>query len=180
MKIVIVILTALRCIFPQANEKEYAAVVTKAAPAVYKICAGFAACMRDVAIEDLLQETSIRLLRIPRKAAAQPVNRIAGFIKRTCQNVCLEFYRRSCYKKEFPAAEQVGAETLHDPKIPTEELLTVIESIPRTFKTVILLKHFEEYTLREIAEIQCDSPEAVKKRYQRGMQKLREAYQILK
>lgn len=118
--------------------------------------------------QDVLQETLIKYIQ---KA---PVFETADYEKawllRVANNLCKDMLR---FQKKN---RHVNIEDLLDMGIAQEDsnLLTQVWSLPEKYKRAIYLHYYEGYSVLEIADILNISESAVKKRLERGRDKLRE------
>jgi RNA polymerase sigma-70 factor (ECF subfamily) len=121
--------------------------------------------------EDLVQETFLRLFE--KRKDYQPTGRFSTFLWRVALNLCYDELRRRQRRREFlcdPPAEEAKEEALEaaaDTPGPdlnaamTEEgelVRQAVLQLPEIYRTVIVLRHYQDMKLARIAEV-LDIPE---------------------
>lgn len=118
------------------------------------------------AAEDLAQETFVRVFA--RRKEYQAEGKFSTWLWRIALNLCYdELRRRQRREKNFYAGE--GGEPLSDPEAFTaadcapDELLAdrersglvrrALDQLPEIYRTVLVLRHYEDLKFREIAEV---------------------------
>ena len=123
------------------------------APKMYGICLRFAGNQMEA--DDILQEGFIKVftkLKYFRNDGS-----IEGWIRRTIINTAINFYRRNQRKGyssniddlEIPDAR---TESIYD-RISSEEILNMVQELPKGYRTVFNLNVIEGYTHKEIGEM---------------------------
>jgi RNA polymerase sigma-70 factor (ECF subfamily) len=142
-------------------------------------------------IEDVTQEIFLRAYR--------GLNRFRGestfgtWLTRICINYCAK-YRRRWLPEQVSLEESNLAESLSNPKIiqpdiqieqeeRDQQIQKAILSLPSKYRTVVILRYFEDYSYEQIAQILGCSPSTVRTRlfraHARLAQKLKQYFQIL-
>src|SRR5258707_73881 len=120
--------------------------------------------------EDLKQDTFMRLFE--KRKDYQPTGRFSTFLWRVALNLCYDELRRRQRRREFlrdnaaeGADEEVGpAEDCPGPDARTatleegELVRQAVLQLPEIYRTVIVLRHYEDLKLAKIAEV-LDIPE---------------------
>jgi RNA polymerase sigma-70 factor, ECF subfamily len=116
--------------------------------------------------EDLKQETFARLFE--KRKQYRPNARFSTYLWRIALNLCYDELRRRQRRNEFPldeegnesiAALQAGIPDHHTPDahmVETEEAEQVrqaLQALPEIYRSVLVLRHYENLKLREIAEV---------------------------
>ena len=105
--------------------------------------------------------------------ALEKYNSIKNIVYRVLVNECLAYIKKSqkeiLYEKEN-IKEDVYNEKAYDQGI---ELYKAIDKLPEDIKTVVILRYYEEMTLKEISEITNINLNTVKTRLYSGLKKLK-------
>ena len=123
------------------------------APKMYGICLRFAGNQMEA--DDILQEGFIKVftkLKFFRNDGS-----LEGWIRRTIINTAINFYRRNQrqgYSSNIDDLEIPDArtESVYD-RISREELLNMVQELPKGYRTVFNLNVIEGYTHKEIGEM---------------------------
>ena len=113
--------------------------------------------------EDLLQEASIRMLEKLRARSYAESDRFAPWAARIARNMAIDAYRRAQRAAEVPAPEQTYVleqqyrtwETPEQNWCRSEDrgyVVQWIEQLPPAQREVLILRHYDQLTFREIAE----------------------------
>jgi len=135
----------------------------------------------DWVADDLVQETFIRVnnnLENIRDAA-----KLQAWIFRIASNLCQDYFRHQG-KAPQPGSEEISAETL-PAKIPTIQkeleqgqmrkcVFGLVNRLPESLRSVIILADVSEFSQREIAEILGITVDNVKIRLHRARKKLKD------
>lgn len=108
----------------------------------------------DSAAKDILQDALIKILRaIPEY---QDQGKLAGWMKRIVINTALKQMDKSSFKNELYTVDHLPDQTIapqvYD-QMAAEELMEVIKSIPKTYRTIFNLHAIEGYSHREISQM---------------------------
>ena len=117
----------------------------------------------EAAAEDLYQDVCIRLLGRLRQRTYAESDRFLPWALRIARNLAIDTYRRHQRSAEVPAPEQPHQleqqyrtwETAEQTWCRSEDCTYVsqwIEQLPPAQREVLLLRHYEQLTFREIAE----------------------------
>ncbi len=116
--------------------------------------------------DDLTQEVFVRIF--DRRRAYNPTQRFSTWLWRIALNICYDELRRVQRRRESPLEEEAvdGTTRVHleviDPSTPQallqgqEEAALVraaLARLPEIYRTVLILRHYENLKLREIAEV---------------------------
>ena len=116
--------------------------------------------------EDAVQETYIRLLM--KKPVFRDEEHGKAWLLRVCINICKNQIR---FRKRH-LAEKIEKYDVAVDSIKEWEVLQALSSLPIKLREPIVLSTLAGYTIRETAEILGITEAAVKKRIQRGREKL--------
>jgi len=117
----------------------------------------------EAAAEDLLQDASIRMLEKLRTRSYAESDRFGPWAARIVRNMAIDAYRRNQRSAEVPAPEQTYVleqqyrtwETPEQNWCRSEDCHYVvqwIEQLPPAQREVLMLRHYDQLTFREIAE----------------------------
>lgn len=134
---------------------------------------------REIA-KDLTQETFTKTWNYI--ASGNQVDNLKAFLYKTLKNLIIDYYRLKkpisldtlVEEENFdPAAsEEVSIEEESDSKI----AFGLLDSIPRQYKEIVLMRCVEGLSFREIAEITSEEENTVAVRFHRALKKLRELF----
>ena len=116
--------------------------------------------------EDAVQETYIRMLM--KKPVFRDEEHGKAWLLRVCINICKNQIR---FRKRH-LAEKIEKYDVAVDSIKEWEVLQALSSLPIKLREPIVLSTLAGYTIRETAEILGITEAAVKKRIQRGREKL--------
>lgn len=135
----------------------------------------FKFCSQKEEAEDTVQETFLRLYA--KRETLDPDKNIRAFLFRVCRNLLIDHARKMRFESE-------SKEPQVDPSLPPDEALSVrerqhhlikaLETLPEHQKTAMLLRHTEELSYSEIAEIMETTVSAVESLLVRGRKRIRE------
>lgn len=132
--------------------------------------------------EDLAQETFVRLFAKRKEYEARA--KFSTFLWRVALNLCYDELRRRASRREFllDAEERNDALERPDDVLPPDVSLARDEAAQRvraalmriaeTYRTVIVLRHYEDLKFREIAEVLGIPEGTVKSRMAEGLSQL--------
>lgn len=130
------------------------------------------ACRRTADVEDAMQEALIVLYR--RIGGLRSAVAFSGWLMVIVDRICLRFARRMLLPVPASRADRV-AELERMPAAQLRlELAAAVQSLPETYRAVILCRDLEEMTVDEIGARLGLSREAVKGRLHRGRALMRE------
>lgn len=149
------------------------------APKMYGICLRFAGNQMEA--DDILQEGFIKVftkLKFFRKEGS-----LEGWIRRTIINTAINFYRKNQRQgyigniEDYEVAD-ARTESVYD-TISREELLKLIQELPKGYRTVFNLNVIEGYTHKEIGEMMNISDNTSKTQLLRAKKILKEKVEIM-
>ncbi len=136
--------------------------------------------------EDAVHDTFVKIIDHLDSISEVKCPQTRAFLVTIVGNICLNMLARKSYTSEVYETDdndQLVVETLPDPYSNTEdaysnqcEVLRVADAIrqlPESLQDTMILYAAHGYTMKEIAEIQGYSIETIKKRIQRGREKIR-------
>jgi RNA polymerase sigma-70 factor (ECF subfamily) len=173
----------------QAGRREaFEQLVRRNTPRVHALVWRFLGAADRALVEDLTQETFLRVLRAADRY--RPRARFSTWLYRIVANLCFNAQRELSRRRARPAG---GAETgenpldaLPDTRLPgpaqqaagqelAEHVGRAISELPDTQRMAFLLSRYEHKSCRQIAEILDSSPKAVKSLLHRARENLRQA-----
>ena len=131
---------------------------------IHSLCLRMTGCPHRA--EDLTQEVFIRIF--DRRQAYDPAQRFSSWLWRIALNICYDDLRRVQRRRELPLEEDAGeggtvvrlevvdSATPHDRLQQREEAELVrnaLLQLPEIYRTVLVLRHYENLKLREIADV---------------------------
>ena len=123
---------------------------------------------------DAVQETFVNILRA--RSGYRPDSPFGPWFYRILRNVCLDLLRK---RKSYRNALDRFAGEVTKEEVPPQEhgngfpLLELVGRLPEKDRRVLLLRVVDGLSLGEIAELCGCTEEAIKKRAQRGLKRLR-------
>lgn len=109
----------------------------------------------------------------------------SAWLYRIAHNLVVNWYRDRDRKDEVPLADQYPPPSVEDrterrltKQNEREELLEVIRELPEDRQQLIILKHVEKLTNKEIGEIMGRTEGAIKALYHRTLVVLRDEYEL--
>lgn len=116
--------------------------------------------------EDLKQDTFLRLFE--KRKSYQPKSRFSTFLWRIALNLCYDELRRQKRRREFvgpvaaepggeiagePISELAGPDTLAAELEESDLVRRAVMQLPEIYRAVIVLRHYEDMKLAQIAEV---------------------------
>lgn len=116
--------------------------------------------------EDLKQDTFLRLFE--KRKAYEPKSRFSTFLWRIALNLCYDELRRQKRRREFacigdtdetddscsePVSEAAGPDTLAAELEESELVRRAVMQLPEMYRAVIVLRHYQNMKLSQIAEV---------------------------
>ena len=123
--------------------------------------------------EDALQGAFSRIARRPQLLLAAKLP--WSYLLQAVRNEALRILQRNKARKRLPAAaasEPVSAEEQVLQQESAERIRRILDSLPAEQSEVVILKHWEDLTFAEIAEVLRISQNTVASRYRYAMEKL--------
>lgn len=147
---------------------EYRRIANKYLNAVYK--AALSCCRNNANAEDAAQNAFLKLMRTNIKFADD--EHIKRWLIRVAVNECKTVWRSFSHKKVI-SIEELETEPSYD-KESAEELFSMLSKLPQNYRAVLHLYYYEDYNVKEIAEILNISETNVQTRLMRARKKLEE------
>ena len=160
-----------------ASQEEYEWGVKTYANMVLRIAVNYCKQMEDA--QDVVQEVFLKLLQY--KKTFEDEEHRKYWLIRVTVNLCKK-YLRSGYKQKVQCLDQVRMQeilelsgTEQEPVSETDELVfQAVTALPEKLRIVVYLFYYEEYSVKEIAEILKKSEAAILTRLHRARKKMKE------
>lgn len=130
--------------------------------------------------KDIVQETFTKTWSYI--AGGNQVDNLRAFLYKTLKNLIIDYYR---LKKPI-SLDTLAEEENFDPAAPVEVSIEeesdskiafgLLNSIPRQYKEIVLMRCVEGLSFREIAEITSEEENTVAVRFHRALKKLRDIF----
>ena len=129
--------------------------------------------------EDAVQDAFLKLVRLVRKLEDPFSDRTKRFVIRTIQSTAIDRYRKNKKDRENRSDQNVESVDIFVPSHEDgigekQEIHLLLQKIPGDQREVIELHTVQGMSFEEISKEKKASPAAVRKRYERGMKRLRE------
>ena len=149
------------------TETVFPEVFEKYRNTVYSVVFNYVRNVEDTA--DLQQEVFLKLLCSGNDYESE--EHLKAWLIRVSVNLCKNFLRSKSRMSALSLSEEIPAAEQEKP----DELFAVGLTLPEKYRVPLHLYYYEEYSIRQIAEV-TDTPEAtVKIRLKRGREKLGKA-----
>lgn len=135
---------------------------------------------REQDAEDALHTVFMRLVDLAKRGDLHTDN-LQGYLYRALRNEALTLIERRRMSEEKARARSNGMIHAASPDITPLEAMRVNEAVkrlPLEQREVIVLKIFEDFTFREIAELTGEKLDTVASRYKYGVKKLEEMLHV--
>ena len=130
--------------------------------------AAFSICRNAADADDVVQDTLLRYHTTDKQFESE--EHIRAWLLRVAvnkaKNINMSFFRRAC----VPLEDYMETLTFENPE--TKELFREVMKLPEKYRIVIHLYYYEDYSVREIAEILHIGESNVKVRLSRGRKML--------
>ena len=120
--------------------------------------------------QDICQIVLIKLLEDGRTFPDQGQER--AWVIRLAVNECKNWRKSAWYRRRAPLEEGLHL-SVEMPEAEDGGLLALVQKLPAPYREAIFLRYYEEYEVREIAQILGRSPALVSTHLKRGKEKLR-------
>lgn len=134
--------------------------------------------------EDITSNVFLKVWSYLIEYTEKEIDSFSGLIYRVARNAIIDFYRERGRKKiegieileQLPVEEKSYAQAAVSQEV--EKIMMVIKKMKQDYQEVVLLKHVEDLTTAEIAEILGKSQTGVRITLHRAMKKLKELLEI--
>lgn len=123
--------------------------------------------------EDLVQETFLKVLQNPPRDAANPRGWLRIVLVRIAANWRREAAARGWHERNASRAESWSPADVENSAVLQRRLAEAVHELEEPYRTAITLHYYEKLTAEEIVRVQGISYENVRKRLERGRDKLR-------
>lgn len=135
---------------------------------------GFSYFRNSVDADDVVQETFYKLFRSEKEFESE--EHIRNWIMRVAVNECKRVTLSSWFKKKERLEDYAASLLWNDPE--ESEVFLAVMGLPKRYRTVIHLYYYENYSVKEIAELLDQSCTAVTTQLARGRKKLKEKLEV--
>lgn len=150
------------------TELEFARIVGKYRANVYRLALCYTKNRADA--EDVTQDTFFRLYE---KSPSFMLDEEAkAWLLRTAANRCKDLLKSHWYKFSEPLTEELQAPAEEEGG--GAELLDALSKLKPKTRTVLYMYYYEEYSVKEIAELTGDTETSVTSQLWRGRKRLKE------
>jgi RNA polymerase sigma-70 factor (ECF subfamily) len=133
---------------------------------VYRIA--FTTCKNSADAEDITQEVFFRYLKkLPRFTGEE---HLKAWLIRVAVNASKSLLRSAWFKKTAPFPEEIPSSEGQ----PQADTAAAVMALPEKYRSVVMLYYFEDYPVKEIANILSRSETAVQTQLQRARAMLKE------
>ena len=150
------------------EDAEYIRIVHKYLDTVYRVA--LSSCKNPHDAENIVQSTFLKLLENSKEF--QDEDHIRKWLIRVTINEANSLWR-SCWRKKVISLEEI----LQEPEfsMPEQsELFWAVQKLSPKYREVTYLYYYEEYSIKEIAELLQTSETAIQTRLMRAREKLRQ------
>lgn len=151
------------------NTQEYERLAEKYLDCIYRVAVN--GCKHHADAEDVVQNTFVKLWERTESFADEEHAR--KWLIRVAVNECNSLWR-SGWKRRTAYLEEMTAEPVYQ-TAEKSGLYYVVRELPPKYRQIVYLHYYEEYSIREIAEMMKLSETAVKTRLLRARQKIKSA-----
>ena len=133
--------------------------------------AAFSVCKNAADAEDILQETFLQYHQTNKQFDSE--RHIRAWLLRVALNRAKDVYRQKKRRQETALEDYM--ETLTFPSPESSRVFEAVMALPETYRSVIHLFYYEDYTVAEIAKLLHLTQSNVKVRLSRGRKLLKES-----
>lgn len=152
------------------TEKEYVKAVGEFSDMIFRIA--YQNLFNTSDAEDVVQDVFLKLLKQKDKGF-NDYEHLKSWIIRVTINQCLD------YKKSFFRKNTVYLEDFEIPYEPHErEILEELYQLPKDYRNILYLYYYEEYTIKEIAEILGKKQNTINSKLVRGRNRLKKLMEV--
>lgn len=158
------------------NTQEYERLAEKYLDCIYRVAVN--GCKHHADAEDVVQNTFVKLWE--RTESFTDEEHARKWLIRVAVNECNSLWR-SGWKRRTAYLEELTAESAGQVEEPAyrmaekSALYYAVQELPPKYRQIVYLHYYEEYSIRDIAEMMKLSETAVKTRLLRARQKLKSA-----
>ena len=145
---------------------DYERIFTRYIDTVYRVALN--GCKNVSDAEDIVQNTFVKLMES--SSIFEDDEHIRKWLIRVTVNECKSLWRNPWKKR------RVEIENINEPVFSTPErsaLYYAVRDLPPKYREVVYLYYFEEFSIKEIADVMGISETAIQTRLQRARQKLK-------
>ena len=135
---------------------------------------GFSYFRNSADADDVVQETFYKLFKSGKNFESEDHAR--NWIMRVAVNECKRITLSSYFKRKVSLRDYADSLLWNDPE--ESEVFLAVMSLPKKYRTVLHLYYYEEYSVKEIAELLNQSSTAVTTQLSRGRKKLKERLEV--
>ena len=121
--------------------------------------------------EDVTQEVFLSLHANPRSFESE--EHMKAWLLRAAINRCKNLRLSARIRKTSPLDDELAGKLSCEFTPRDNEIKSLIAGLPEKYASVVFLYYFEEYNVREIAELLGESENTISSRLQRGRKKLK-------
>lgn len=152
------------------TEEDYNKIVEQFSDMIFRIAYQNLFHIHDA--EDVVQDVFLKLLKQKEKCF-NDYEHLKSWLIRVTINQCLD------YKKSFFRKNTIPLEDFEIPYEPEErEIMEELYQLPKDYRNILYLYYYEEYTIREIAEILGKKQNTVNSKLTRGRNHLKKLMEV--
>ncbi|MCR5796459.1 MAG: sigma-70 family RNA polymerase sigma factor [Eubacterium sp.] len=136
---------------------------------VYRICLMY--LKREGDAKDAMQDVFLKIW--DKKPDFNDENHAKSWIIRTTKNYCLDILKSNWWSKRSDLPPEEIPERPEEESDPDYELMSKIRMLKEKFQVVLYLYYYEEYSVKEIADIVGKSESTIQSRLAAGRAKLK-------
>lgn len=122
--------------------------------------------------EDVFQEVFLRLVRY--RERIQGEEHLKPWLLRVTVNCCKKQFDNAYRKRTVPIDRDIKAEESYEMELPGNQVYDAVRGLPEGYSSVVHLFYYEQYSVRQIAEILELTESTVKTRLSRARAMLKE------
>ena len=146
------------------DEETYIGIVEEFADMVFRIA--YQNCFNKSDSEDVAQDVFVKLLS-QKGRTFQDMEHVKAWLIRVTLNRCKDYGRLFDHRKEIPIEEWDGPHSESG-----QEVLFMLEELPKEERLIVYLHYFEGYSIREVAELLGKKQNTVGSKLNRARKKL--------
>lgn len=148
--------------------KEYERLASAYLDTIYRVAVN--GCKNHADAEDVVQNTFMKLLE--KENRFEDDNHARKWLIRVAVNECNSLWR-SPWKRHTTSLDELGQETIFS-SLEKSALYYAVKELPLKYRQIVHLYYFEDYNIKEVAQIMDLTETAVQTRLLRARRKLRE------